>query len=198
MFTCISFTSVDAKTKSRLDARFYFTEKLLEQTTHYYLDDGLPVIAFATKVTSKELAEAVEAVWSGESFFYLHLVCSDAPGAGLRGMHKMLDLARSERVPPVVFSALPEGVFYYYSKLNANFFNRLTNATVPLPPWAKALATAEATGARRVPKVKGKILMPLSDRTAEQLRQEAEVDWFRAQRRARLEAPEPASRPRRR
>ena len=172
--------SMDEKVQTKHRKRFAFTEELLGETTHYYLDDGLPVVAFATKITSEELARSVHAVWDGQPFFYLHLVCSDAPGAGLRGMHKMLDLARSEAVPTVAFSALPEVVFYYYSKLGANFFNRLTNETVPLPGWAAALATVKDTGARRVPKVDGKTLEPMSDRTTAGLRDDAEFAWLEA------------------
>jgi len=146
-----------------------FTNELLRETTHYYLDKGLEICAFATNVLDPEEARTMDLQWPGEPFFYLHLVCStpEAKGGGLRAMEKLAMLARASGQRIVRFSALPSVIFYYYTKANANFIDRETGKIVPLPPEVEALMGDNGRG---VPRVNGKVVWPMSKREAEERR----------------------------
>ena len=146
-----------------------FTNQLLSETTHYYLDQGLEICAFATNVLDPEEARTMHLQWPGEPFFYLHLICStpEAKGGGLRAMEKLAMLARASGQRIVRFSALPSVIFYYYTKSGANFIDRETGKVVPLPPEVEALMGDNGRG---VPRVDGKVVWPMSKREAEERR----------------------------
>ena len=95
-------------------------------------------------------------------------------------MAKLVDLAKRLGAHHIYLSALPSVVFYYYSKTKAEFVNRATLATVPLPPYILPLTNPPE---RKAAKVGGRILWPMSQKEADEMRNDEYNEWYEERKR---------------
>lgn len=153
-----------------------FTYTLINDTSHYFLDVERKICIFATEVKSKQQALELGLLWNQKKFMYLHLICSGQRGGGVFGMSKLETVAQQLGCKEIQFAALPRVWAYYYTKLNARFFNGTTGDEVPLPSEIlKLMGDKQET----VPKVGGEIVEPMNAN-------KADYELYRSQRDQRM------------